>query len=680
MNFTIALQAGNQLNNGWNDLPLQKKGLVIIALPLGALLVGLVCFYMVMRAEHRQEKWVDQTLQVRSELGQLLNDLVDAETGVRGYLLTRRDAFLQPYAAGLKALPISISRISDLIQDSPVQVAQFRKVQLNVRARLEKFNSVILSVAGRQGPTSPVTTEELLEGKAIMDDLRQELDRMDKEESRLMAGRVAELSRVRNWSSAAFAGAGLLGVLGGGLAAWLFSKGIVLRLRFLEENTRRLSQGIPLLSSPVRSDEVGRLELKIKGASLLLAERGYALVQSQKLEIVGRLAGGIAHEFNSILTVILGQSELLLNDLPPDNPFRKNAAEIRNVAERAATLTRQLLASGRRQILQPEILDLNSILAGMESVLLHLLGPDVALRIKPAAGLKAVQADADQIEQVIMNMAMNAAAAMPQGGALTFETSNVSFLQGSARGDSEFEPGDYVMLAITDTGVGMSVEMKAHVFEPFYLIQGFGQRPGMGLSACYGIIKQSGGHISVESEPQLGATFKIYLPLVEKRAGIPLPKAPSSDLPRGTETILLVEEHSALRKMAANLLERLGYTVLPAANGNEALRLNQGHDPGRIDLLLTNDVMPHMSGKELADRVLASNPQTRILFTSGYNQNATVPQGHVCNGLTLLQKPFTPSALARKVRKVLDHPGAPEPLESLFASPSTMRKPVNNPD
>jgi PAS domain S-box-containing protein len=385
------------------------------------------------------------------------------------------------------------------------------------------------------------------------------------------------------------------------------------------------------------------------------------LFKSQKMETVGKLAGGIAHEFNSILTAILGQCELLLDDLPAGSPLAKNATEIRLAAGRAATLTRQLLAYGRKQILQPEALDLNRVIASMEGMIRDLMGVEVETQIVPAPGLHAVKADAGQIEQVIMNLAINARDAMPNGGKFTVEAANVSFDPESVDHYPELKPGDYVMLAITDTGAGMSEEVKAHLFEPFYSTKGVGQGTGLGLSTCYGIIKQSGGYISAYSEPGRGATFKIYLPQAGSQANIPLPRLDAPGLPRGTETILLVEDDPALREMAGTLLRRLGYTVLAAANGIEALSLKQQRGIGHIDLLFTDVVMPHMSGKELADRVRASHPHTRILFTSAYTENAVVHQGVLDKGVALLQKPFTPSALAHKLRELLDQPAAPKP-------------------
>jgi signal transduction histidine kinase/ActR/RegA family two-component response regulator len=380
------------------------------------------------------------------------------------------------------------------------------------------------------------------------------------------------------------------------------------------------------------------------------------LVQSQKMETIGKLAGGIAHEFNSIMTAIIGQSELLLGDLPLGSPLSRNASEIREAAERAAILTRQLLAYGRKQILRPEVLDLNAFLTGMEGTLRHLMGRQRDVRVVPGLRLMPVKADAGQIEQVIMNMAMNAADAMPNGGKLTLETANVTLDEAYTQAYPDLQAGEYVMLAITDTGDGMTEVVKARAFEPFFSTKRVGQGTGLGLSTCYGIVKQSGGHIAVYSEPARGTTFKIYLPRVGQEAQAPLRRASPRDLPSGTESILLVEDDPALREMAATLLGRLGYTMLSAANGVEALSLLKQRGAGHIDLLFTDIVMPHMSGQELAGRVRALYPYTRVLFTSAYTEHAFVHQGVLAQGVAVLQKPFTPSALAAALREVLDQP------------------------
>ena len=378
------------------------------------------------------------------------------------------------------------------------------------------------------------------------------------------------------------------------------------------------------------------------------------LFQSQKLETVGKLAGGIAHEFNSILTAIIGQSELLINDLPGGSRLVKNATEINKAAERAAALTRQLLAYGRKQILRPEALDLARILNEMEDALHHLLG-EVDVCISSAPGTHLVRADAGQIEQVIMNMAINARDAMPGGGRLTLDISKVSIQTDTPGLDPELKPGDYVLLAISDSGIGMSSDVVARVFEPFFSTKEVGHGTGLGLSTCYGIIKQSGGHISVYSELSHGTTFKVYLPQVD-RISEASPSLAAGGMPRGTETILLVENDPALREMGGDLLGRLGYRVLTAADGVEALELKQHLDMGHIDLLFTDVVMPLMSGRELSERIRIFSPDTKILFTSAYSERAVFHQGILEPGVMLLQKPFAPSVLAQKIRDVLDRP------------------------
>ena len=379
------------------------------------------------------------------------------------------------------------------------------------------------------------------------------------------------------------------------------------------------------------------------------------LFRSQKLETVGRLAGGIAHEFNSIVTAIIGRSEFLLAELPAESPLARHAAEIRVAADRAATLTRRLLAYGGKQALFPVTLDLNRTVQSMESLLHHLLGNSVDVRFVLAPGLYAVRADAGQIEQVIVNLAINARDAMPDGGRLTVETANVTLDEDSTGRDPDLKPGDYVRLAVTDTGTGMSADVKARVFEPFFTTKDVGLGTGLGLSTCYGIIKQSGGQISVYSEPELGTAFKAYLPRDDRPAvDRPAPLA-SPSLPRGTERILLVEDDLALREMATELLRGLGYVVLAADSGARALKLAEGCGGAAIDLLFTDVVMAEMSGTELADRLHVSRPTTKTLFTSAYTAGGLAHQRKLSSHDALLEKPFTPSALAIKVREVLDH-------------------------
>ncbi len=377
------------------------------------------------------------------------------------------------------------------------------------------------------------------------------------------------------------------------------------------------------------------------------------LLQAQKMEAVGRLAGGIAHDFNNLLTAILGASDLLLEDLSVDASGRQEVEEIQKAAHRAAALTHQLLAFSRQQVLAPQVLDLNVLVADVEKLLRRLIGEDIELRTVLARNLSAVQADPGQLGQVVMNLAVNARDAMPRGGTLTIETANAELDETYASEHVPTPAGRHVMLAVTDTGIGMDEGTKAHLFEPFFTTKETGKGTGLGLATVYGIVKQSGGYIWVYSEPGHGTTFKIYLPRVE---GVPLPTAPKPAAPeslRGSETVLLAEDEPAVRSLTRRVLESYGYTVLTTEDGYEALRAAQEHQ-GPIPLLVTDVVMPKMSGRELAQRLLSERPEMKALYLSGYTDDAIVHHGVLEPGLAFLQKPFTPQTLARKVREVLD--------------------------
>ncbi len=377
------------------------------------------------------------------------------------------------------------------------------------------------------------------------------------------------------------------------------------------------------------------------------------LRQAQKMEAVGRLAGGVAHDFNNILTAITGYADLLLEDLGTTDRRRDDIAEIRKAAERAAGLTRQLLAFSRQQVMQVRVLDLNDVVADTQNMLGRLLGEDIALvtRLDPALG--AVKADPGQLEQVIMNLAVNARDAMPGGGKLTIETANAELDDTYVREHFPARPGSYVMLAVSDTGTGMSDEVQSHLFEPFFTTKEKGKGTGLGLATVYGIVKQSGGYIWVYTEPGHGTTFKIYLPRV---AGAPAQRASgpkASPVGAGTETVLLAEDEAAVRAVARHALERQGYTVLEASSGEAALDLAERHS-GRIHLLLTDVIMPGMNGRALALRLSELRPDLRVVYMSGYTEEAITRHGVLEPGLTYVQKPFTPEGLARKVREVLD--------------------------
>jgi len=390
------------------------------------------------------------------------------------------------------------------------------------------------------------------------------------------------------------------------------------------------------------------------------------LRQAQKMEAIGRLAGGIAHDFNNLLMVISGYSEFLLERLGPDPQLRGPAQEIANATQRATSLTRQLLAFSRKQMLAPKVLDLNEVVAENLKMLTRMIGEDIDLVMVPGPGLGAVRADPGQIDQVIMNLAVNARDAMPQGGKLTIETASVTLDENFARTHTPLTPGDYIMLAISDTGIGMDSETQSRIFEPFFTTKG-AKGTGLGLSTVYGIVKQSGGFIFVDSQPDRGTAFRAYFPRVNGREDAAAAQD-SLGLPRachGEETILLVEDETHLRRLARQYLEKQGYKILEAEDGAAALQIVDGYQ-GPIDLLLTDVVMPGMNGRELATNIAKLLPEMRVLYMSGYSENAVGHNGTLDAGVNLLQKPFSLPALKDRVREVLD--AERNPLEAAMSS------------
>jgi len=382
--------------------------------------------------------------------------------------------------------------------------------------------------------------------------------------------------------------------------------------------------------------------------------------QAQKMEAVGRLAGGIAHDFNNLLTVITSYAEILLEDLTSQDPRRADMDEIRKAAVSAAGLTRQLLAFSRQQVLEPRVLNVNAVLASAEKLLQRLLGEDIELVAALTPEIGAVKADPGQLEQVIVNLAVNARDAMPDGGKLTIETANADMDEAYARVHPPAKPGQYVVLAVSDTGVGMDEQTQRRIFEPFFTTKEVGKGTGLGLATVYGIVKQSGGFIWVYSEPGQGTTFKIYVPRVDEPVEAVAPPAAPRESLRGAETVLLVEDAAAVRAVTRQVLDRLGYTVLEAPNGKVALHLATKHH-GPIHLLLTDVVMPELGGRQLAEQLTALRPELRVLYASGYTDDAVVRHGVLKPGSAYLQKPFTPEVLARKVREVLDSRQGPDP-------------------
>ena len=396
-----------------------------------------------------------------------------------------------------------------------------------------------------------------------------------------------------------------------------------------------------------------RYAVERKQAEIALRASEAQLRQAQKVEGIGQLAGGIAHDFNNLLTVINSYSDMLLGEAGFDHPFARNGLDqIKEAGYRAALLTRQLLAFSRRQVLEPKVMDLNEVVSNIVKLLRRLIGEDIALVLCLHPTLGRVKVDAGQMEQIIMNLAVNARDAMPDGGEMTIETMKVELDAASTRTHPSIKPGSYIMLAVSDTGCGMDVDTQAHIFEPFFTTKEPGKGTGLGLATVYGIVEQSGGKIDVHSTLGQGTTFKLYLPRVEGVTELVESTSTSDESLRGSETILLVEDEEMVRSLAQVLLERNGYTVLAARNVTDALRMAE-LGTRVIHLLLTDVVMPGMNGPALAERILAIRPGTKVLYMSGYTDRALTSSAAWEAGPAILQKPFTPRMLASKVHEIL---------------------------
>jgi PAS domain S-box-containing protein len=413
--------------------------------------------------------------------------------------------------------------------------------------------------------------------------------------------------------------------------------------------TRRFESHV----QPLRDGE-GEIQGVI-GVALDVTERDRLadqLRQSQKMQAVGELAGGVAHDFNNLLMVVKGHAQLLLDRMPDPSPMRQSVLQVEKAADRAASLTRQLLAFSRKQVLQPRVLDMNEVVAGMIRMFSRVIGENIEMAFLPGGNLGRVKADPGQIEQVLLNLVVNARDAMPDGGRLTIETSNVDLDRSYSAKHASTEPGAYVMLTVTDTGCGMTAETQSHIFEPFFTTKGPGKGTGLGLATVYGVVKQSGGYIWVYSEVGHGTTFKIYLPRVMAELDRPVAETDTREMAKGSETILFVEDEQSVRELVCDYLRGNGYTVLEAPEGTEALKVAAAHS-GAIHILITDVVMPHLSGPELAAQIGAVRQGLKVLFVSGYTDDTVFRHGVLEGGVAYLQKPFNLKALAQKIREVL---------------------------
>ncbi len=411
-----------------------------------------------------------------------------------------------------------------------------------------------------------------------------------------------------------------------------------------------------------RSEQIGRLAIQNLQQDRDIAARRRAekektslekqLHQAQKMESIGRLAGGVAHDFNNVLCAITGHATLALDGLPSENPLRGTLEEISKAADRATDLTRQLLAFSRKQVIKPMVINLSKLIESLHPMLLRLIGEDIIFKTLPQKGLGCVRADPTQVDQIVLNLAVNARDAMPNGGELLIETSDALLDDGYCTSHANTTPGAYVMIAVSDTGCGMSADIIEKIFEPFFTTKQLGQGTGLGLATVYGIVEQNGGRIEVYSEPGKGSSFKVYFPRVLDKADA-LTRPTVTKPVYGEETVLLVEDEEVVRHLAEKLLERLGYQVLSSAAPDEAISLLMQHE-GPVDLLLTDVVMPHMNGRELAAKILKLRPKIKVLFTSGYTQNVFAHHGVLDENIEFLAKPYSLSTLAARVREVLD--------------------------
>ena len=788
-----------RITAGIGGLSLTAKGALVVAIPVSALLVAMAVFYLSQRQTNEAQAWVEHSFEVRSSVHDAMLLLANAEGGLRSYLLTKRQSDLDTYRSARQQLPVPMNALQNLVLDNPVQSRRLEKVRSLLRQAEQSMDSLNSAAASQtESPAQLETDHDNLRT------LRTELAAMQSAEDQLLSRRTAAKQTAENRLQATVVAGGLLGLIGGLIAAFLFTTSIARRVGQVEEDAHKVAAGIPVTSHVEGSDAIARLagtlketanlvsqqkeelraahaeleqrvaertvqltaaneelrsanevrqavlqssplaiwaldregkitfwnpaaermfgwsqaevidrqlpiipeelqgehrqwlELFLRGESLSGVERtrvrrdgsrievsiwtaplrdaggkisGTLAIdgditqrkvleeqfrQSQKLEAIGRLAGGVAHDFNNLLTVIMGYVEMLILEASDRPELVDYAQEVQYAADRASALTAQLLAFSRRQLSQPKVLDLNEVVTHSMKLLRRVIGEDIEIASHLDPQLAQVKVDPIHIDQVIMNLVVNARDAMGHGGRLTIDTANVMLDEDYVGLHIGVKPGPYVMLAISDTGTGMSDQTKSRLFEPFFTTKDAGKGTGLGLSIVYGIVKQNAGEIMVYSELGRGTTFKIYLPAAAMPADLAAAEQRAHGM-HGSETVLLCEDEGGIRKLVAAMLTKQGYKVLEAEKPPDAITILREYK-GVIDLLLTDIVMPQINGFELARLARESRGQIHVLYMSGYTDNHVGANWTVDPNTPFLHKPFSATTLAHKVRDALASP------------------------
>jgi signal transduction histidine kinase len=603
-----------------------RRPVVLLALGFALLTASVLLAFVSMVSQEQATRSVRHTLEVEVHIFNVGRLVTQAETGQRGYLITGDENYLAPYRRAVVQLPGVLSDLNAATADNPVQAKTFRQLEELAKLRLSLLEQAIQLMMEGKGEAA-INAVRSGRGARVQSELSLTIGRMVQQEERLLAYRTQLAERRAVLVRAILA----LSVIGAVLLAVVAVRGAKRRIDTLETALDDLNA-----ESEARDAAQGQVR------------------QLQKMEAVGQLTGGIAHDFNNMLAIIVGSLDIARRRLMSGDreAVERSIDHALEGADRAAALTSQLLAFARRQPLEPRAIEPNKMVSSMSELLRRTLGESIQIETVLAGGLWRVHADPDQLESALLNLAVNGRDAMPNGGRLTIETANCELDERYAAEHDEVTPGQYVMISVTDTGTGMTPEVVAQAFEPFFTTKDVGRGTGLGLSQVFGFVKQSAGHVKIYSEPGEGTTVKLYLPRHAGEAA-PVRRGRQDDMPlgRADELVLVVEDEPRVRRMSVDALIELGYGVIEATDGNEALALLA--DNPDIALLFTDIMMPGMSGRALADRALAQQPDLKVLYTTGYTRNAIVHNGVVDYGVAFIQKPFTIPALARKLREVL---------------------------